>query len=49
MMVIHPNDDISVGDKFTRGHAVFKEGDDGYALGYHFHISSGIGSILRKI
>jgi len=50
MMVIHPNDDtlqnISVGNKFTRGQAMFKEGDDGYALGYHFHISLGLGSII---
>lgn len=43
IMVIHPNDDtlknIKVGDKFKRGDAMFKEGNDGNATGNHFHIS----------
>lgn len=51
MMVIHPNDDdvgtLTVGQKFTRGQAMFREGDDGAASGaYHFHISAGTGTTL---
>lgn len=48
MLVIHPEDDdlskISVGDTFTRGEAMFREGKDGYATGNHFHISVGKGT-----
>lgn len=43
IMVTHPNDDtlknIKIGDKFTRGQAMFLEGNDGNATGNHFHIS----------
>ena len=49
MMVIHPNDDtlngLSVGQKFTRNQAMFLEGNDGNASGYHFHISCGTGDL----
>lgn len=48
MMVIHPEDDdlssIQVGTKFHRGDQMFREGKDGYATGYHFHISLGTGN-----
>lgn len=47
MMVIHPEDDdlagLSVGDTFTRGEAMFREGMDGYATGNHFHFAIGKG------
>ena len=43
IMVTHPNDDtlkgIKVGDKYKRGAAMFREGNDGNATGNHFHIS----------
>lgn len=43
IMVIHPNDDtlknIKVGQTFKQGEKMFLEGNDGYATGYHFHIS----------
>ncbi len=49
MMVIHPNDDtlqgINVGKIYTRGQAMFLEGNDGPHTGYHFHISLGLGAI----
>ena len=48
MMVIHPEDDdlssIQVGTIFHRGDAMFREGQDGYATGNHFHISLGTGN-----
>jgi hypothetical protein len=49
MMVIHPLDDdlssLHVGQKFYRGEPMFREGNDGNASGYHFHISMGFGNI----
>jgi hypothetical protein len=43
IMVIHPNDDdlskLKVGQKFTRGQEMFREGTDGNATGNHFHFS----------
>lgn len=50
MMVMHPEDDdlsnISVGQKFTRGNVIFREGSDGLlSTGNHFHISVGKGTI----
>lgn len=48
MMVIHPKDDdlsqIQVGRKYSRGEAMFREGDDGKVTGNHFHISIGTGN-----
>ena len=47
IMVIHPNDDtlskLKVGQVFRQGAAMFLEGNDGRATGYHFHISAGRG------
>lgn len=47
VMVIHPNDDtlskIKIGQVFRQGAAMFLEGNDGNATGYHFHISCGKG------
>lgn len=49
MMVTHPNDDtlasLRVGQRFARGEAMFREGNDGNATGYHFHISCGTGDL----
>ena len=49
MMVIHPNDDtlskLYVGQKFKRRQQMFREGNDGQATGYHFHIAIGTGTI----
>ena len=48
MMVEHLNDDdmrrLAVGQVFHRGEKMFREGNDG-AVGNHFHISVGTGSI----
>ena len=47
ILVIHPEDDdlnqLSVDQVFTRGEPMFREGKDGDATGYHFHISVGTG------
>ena len=47
ILVTHPNDDdlskLKVGQKFTRGQAMFREGTDGNATGNHFHIAVGTG------
>ena len=47
IMVVHPNDDtlkgIKVGQKYKRGAKMFREGNDGNATGYHFHISVSCG------
>ena len=49
MMVTHPLDDdlsaLYVGQTFSRGEPMFREGNDGNATGYHFHISMGLGNI----
>lgn len=43
ILVMHPNDDtlkkIKIGQTFKQGEKMFLEGNDGYATGYHFHIS----------
>ena len=48
LMVIHPNDDdlsrLKVGQRFTRGEAICREGKDG-ATGNHFHFSGGKGKM----
>lgn len=53
MMVMHPNDDdlgtLSVGQKFTRGVPMMREGNDAPATGNHFHISVGKGTFTRPI
>jgi hypothetical protein len=50
MMVIHPLDDdlsnLHEVQEFSKGDFMFKEGDDGHATGYHFHISIGFGDIV---
>lgn len=50
ILVTHPNDDdlakLRVGQKFTRGEKMFREGNDGNATGYHFHIAVGSGTFL---
>lgn len=50
MLVMHPNDDdlknLKVGKVFKRNEPMFREGNDGQASGYHFHISFGLGKIL---
>ena len=47
ILVTHPEDDdlskLKEGQKFTRGQAMFREGKDGNATGYHFHIAVGTG------
>ena len=47
ILVTHPNDDdlskLKVGQKFTRGQEMFREGTDGNATGNHFHIAVGTG------
>lgn len=47
ILVTHPNDDtlsgIKEGQTFKRGAQMFKEGNDGNATGYHFHIAVGTG------
>lgn len=47
ILVTHPEDDdlskLKVNQKFTRGQAIFREGKDGNATGYHFHIAVGTG------
>lgn len=47
ILVTHPNDDdlkkLTVGQIFMRGQAMFREGNDGNATGYHFHIAVGTG------
>ena len=52
MMVIHPEDDdlaqIQVGKKYSRGEAMFKEGQDGNATGNHFHISLATGNNISN-
>lgn len=49
LMIIHPNDDdlskLKVGQTFKRGEPMFREGNDGGATGYHFHMSFGKGTI----
>lgn len=50
ILVIHPEDDdlskLKVGQIFKRGEAMFREGKDGFATGYHFHIVVGTGKII---
>ena len=50
ILVTHPNDDdlsqLKEGQKFTRGQKMFREGNDGNATGYHFHIAVGTGKWL---
>ncbi|MFQ8601838.1 MAG: hypothetical protein ACLSAO_02000 [Anaerovoracaceae bacterium] len=50
VMIIHPNDDtlkkLRVGQVFRQGAAMFLEGNDGNATGYHFHISCGRGKFM---
>lgn len=47
ILITHPNDDtlknLYVGQKFKRGAAMFLEGNDGRATGWHFHIAVGTG------
>ena len=47
ILVTHPNDDtlsgIKEGQLFKRGDKMFREGNDGNATGYHFHIAVGTG------
>lgn len=47
ILVMHPEDDdlrlLSVGQKFKRGEQICREGKDGMATGYHFHMSFGTG------
>lgn len=47
ILITHPEDDdlskLKEGQKFTRGQAIFREGKDGNATGYHFHIAVGTG------
>lgn len=47
ILVTHPNDDdlkkLSVGQRFTRGQQMFREGTDGNATGNHLHIAVGFG------
>ena len=47
ILVTHPNDDdlkqLSVGQTFTRGQQMFREGTDGNATGNHLHIAVGFG------
>lgn len=47
ILITHPNDDdlkkLSVGQKFTRGQQMFREGTDGNATGNHLHIAVGFG------
>ena len=47
ILVTHPNDDdlktLKEGQKFTRGQKMFREGNDGNATGYHFHMAVGTG------
>lgn len=49
MMIIHPNDDdlkkLKVGQVFSRGEKMFREGTDGHATGNHIHFSVGKGKI----
>ncbi len=48
ILVTHPNDDdlkrLRVGQTFTRGQQMFREGKDG-ATGNHFHIAAGKGKV----
>lgn len=50
MLVMHPNDDtlkdLYVGQVFNRGDEICLEGNDGYATGYHFHISVARGKFV---
>lgn len=50
IMVVHPeDDDLSkrrVGEKFTRGQPLFREGNDGKSTGNHFHMSFGRGKLV---
>lgn len=50
ILVTHPNDDdlaqLREGQIFTRGQPMFREGDDGRATGYHFHIAVGTGRFV---
>lgn len=49
ILVIHPNDDdlkkIKVGQTYTRGQQICREGTDGNATGNHFHFAAGKGKI----
>lgn len=49
IMVVHPDDldfkNISVGKKYRKFRRIIKEGKDGYATGYHFHIAVGRGKM----
>lgn len=51
IMITHPNDDdlrkIKVGQTFTRGQQICREGTDGYATGNHFHLSAGKGKYKK--
>lgn len=50
ILVTHPNDDdlsqLKEGQVFKRGAKMFREGNDGHATGYHFHIAVGTGKWL---
>lgn len=55
LMVIHPNDDdlskIYVGDVFSRGQAMFREGTDaggGKTVAAHFHMAVSTGNIIES-
>lgn len=50
LLITHPNDDdlkrLKVGQTFTRGQQICREGTDGRATGNHFHFAAGKG--VRK-
>lgn len=50
IQIAHPNDNefqnIYVGKKYQRYDKIFREGNDGFATGNHFHISVGRGKML---
>lgn len=50
ILVTHPEDDdlskLKEGQKFKRGQAIFREGMDGNATGYHFHMAVGTGKFI---
>ena len=47
ILITHPNDDdllkLKEGQSFVRGQKIFREGNNGNATGYHFHIAVGTG------
>ena len=47
ILITHPNDDdlskLSEGQTFKRGQQICREGNDGNATGYHFHMAVGTG------